>query len=57
MRMQYVLCFLIAMFSGQAVAAEAVQNLKQEVEKIGSAYNADGFAKTIASVNQVGRLR
>jgi hypothetical protein len=44
MRMSYVLCFLMAAFSVPAAAADADQNLKQEVEKIGSAY-AESFNK------------
>jgi ketosteroid isomerase-like protein len=42
--MSYVLCFLMAAFSVPAAAADADQNLKQEVEKIGSAY-AESFNK------------
>jgi ketosteroid isomerase-like protein len=44
MRIPYVLCFLIAVFSVPAAAADADQNLKQEIEKIGSAY-AENFNK------------
>src|SRR3954454_16575588 len=45
MRIRYALCFsLLAAFSVPAAAAEAPENLKQEVEKIGSAYAAN-FAK------------
>src|SRR3954454_7460588 len=45
MRIRYALCFsLLAAFSVPAAAAEAPDNLKQEVEKIGSAYAAS-FAK------------
>ncbi len=42
MRWFYVLCFFVAAFSVPASAADADQNLKQEVEKIGVAY-ADSF--------------
>jgi ketosteroid isomerase-like protein len=44
MRIPYVLCFLMAVFSVPAAAADADQNLKQEIEKIGSAY-AENFNK------------
>lgn len=44
MRWSYVLCFFMAAFSVPAVAADADQNLKQEVEKIGAAY-AESFNK------------
>lgn len=44
MRMSYVSCLLLAVFSMPAAAAEADQNLKQQVEKIGAAY-ADSFNK------------
>ncbi|PDT75150.1 nuclear transport factor 2 family protein [Bradyrhizobium sp. C9] len=42
MRVSYVLCSLIVAFSTSAVAADAGQSLKQEVEKIGTAY-AESF--------------
>jgi len=42
MRISYVLCFVMAAFSVPAAAADA--DLKQEVQKIGSAY-ADNFNK------------
>jgi len=42
MRMSYILCFLMILFSAPAAAADADQNLKQEVEKIYAAY-ADNF--------------
>jgi ketosteroid isomerase-like protein len=48
MRWSYALCFFIAAFSVPAVAADADQNLKQEVEKIGAAY-ADNFNKQNAA--------
>lgn len=38
MRRSFVLCLLFATISGPAVAADADQSLKQEVEKIGAAY-------------------
>lgn len=44
MRPTYVLCIFLATFSLPAVAADADQNLKQEVEKIGSTY-AESFNK------------
>ena len=47
MRISYILCFLcflLTAFSIPAAAADADQNLKQEVEKIGSAY-AESFNK------------
>lgn len=42
MRMSYVLLFLLTAFSVPAAAADADENLKKEVEKIGSAY-AESF--------------
>jgi ketosteroid isomerase-like protein len=42
MRTSYVVCFLVAVFSLPGAAADADQNLKQEVERIGSAY-AESF--------------
>ena len=42
MRISYVLLFLLAAFSVPAAAADADENLKKEVEKIGSAY-AESF--------------
>jgi ketosteroid isomerase-like protein len=54
MRVPYVLCFLIAVSSGQAVAAD--ENFKQQVEKIAAAYsenfnkqNAAGIAALYAT--------
>lgn len=44
MRMPFVLCVSILAFSAPAAAAEADQNLKQEVEKIAAAY-AESFNK------------
>jgi ketosteroid isomerase-like protein len=44
MRMSYVLCFLLPVFSMPAAAADADQDLKQRVEQIGSAY-AESFNK------------
>jgi len=38
MRTSYALCFLLAAFSMPAVAADADQNVKQEIEKLGSAH-------------------
>src|SRR6266478_5254029 len=38
MRMSFVLLFLLTTFSVSAAAADADQNLKQEVEKVASAY-------------------
>ena len=56
MRWSYVLCFFMAAFSVPAIAADADQNLKQEVEKIGAAYfesfnrqDADGIAALYAT--------
>ncbi len=37
--MSYVLCFLLVAFSVPAAAADADQNLKQEIEKFSSAYH------------------
>ncbi|MGY3483990.1 ketosteroid isomerase-like protein [Bradyrhizobium sp. USDA 4011] len=66
MRVSYVLlCSLLVAFSTSAVAADADQSLKQEVQKIGSAYaesfnrqDADGiaalFAKGGMHINPVG---
>ena len=42
MRLSYVLCFLIAVFSAPGLAADADQNLYKEVEKIYAAY-AENF--------------
>jgi ketosteroid isomerase-like protein len=44
MRLSYVLCFLVAAFCVPAVAGDADQNPKQEVEKICAAY-AESFNK------------
>jgi ketosteroid isomerase-like protein len=44
MRMSYVLCFLMTALSAPALAADADQSLKQEVEKVASAY-AENFKK------------
>jgi hypothetical protein len=44
MRWSYVLCFFMAAYSVPAIAADANQNLKQEVEKIAAAY-AESFNK------------
>ena len=44
MRRSFVLCLLFATISVPALAADADQNLKQEVEKIGAAY-AENFNK------------
>jgi ketosteroid isomerase-like protein len=44
MRWAYVLCFFTAAFSVSAAAAEADQNLKQEVDKICATY-AENFNK------------
>ncbi|MDU6377197.1 MAG: nuclear transport factor 2 family protein [Bradyrhizobium sp.] len=48
MRWSYVLCFLMATFAVPAIAADADQSLKHEVEKIGAAY-ADNFNKQNAA--------
>jgi uncharacterized protein (TIGR02246 family) len=48
MRRSFVLCLLFSTISGPAVAAEADQGLKQEVEKIGAAY-AENFNKQNAA--------
>jgi ketosteroid isomerase-like protein len=40
MQVFYVLCFLMAALSVPAAAADADQNLKQEIEKVSSAYAA-----------------
>ena len=48
MRRSFVLCLLFATISAPAVAADADQSLKQEVEKIGSAY-AENFNKQNAA--------
>ena len=46
MRMSYVLCFLMAVFSTSIFAADA--DLKQEVQKVASAY-ADSFNRQHAA--------